>query len=134
MVVELITDDKATGKVKEVFDEIREELGMVPNFFRALAGADPDWLEINWKRWKLIMGRNRALDRKTKELIAVAVSIVNQCRYCSLAHESMALMEGASRQELIELKEVVELFSSFNKIADSLEVPCDVTPEMVSSA
>ncbi len=134
MVVELITDDKATGKVKEVFDEIREELGMVPNFFRALAGADPDWLEINWKRWKLIMGRNRALDRKTKELIAVAVSIVNQCRYCSLAHESMALMKGASRQELIELKEIVELFSSFNKIADSLEVPCDVTPEMVSSA
>ncbi len=134
MVVELITDDKATGKVKEVFDEIREELGMVPNFFRALAGADPDWLEINWKRWKLIMGRNRALDRKTKELIAVAVSIVNQCRYCSLAHKSMALMKGASRQELIELKEIVELFSSFNKIADSLEVPCDVTPEMVSSA
>ena len=40
-------------------------------------------------------------------------------------------MIGASKEEITELKEVVELFQSFNSIADSLQVPCDVTPEMV---
>ncbi len=39
-------------------------------------------------------------------------------------------MSGASEQEIIEAKEIIELFASFNAIADSLRVPCDVTPEM----
>ena len=77
------------------------------------------------------MGRQRSLDRKTKELIATAVSISNNCQYCRLAHEAMALMIGASKEEIVEMKEVVELFASFNKIADSLQVPCDVTPDSV---
>ncbi len=104
---------------------------MVPNFFRAQGGSDPDWLELNWMRWKKIMGRQRSLDRKTKELIATAVSITNNCQYCSLAHEAMALMIGASKEEIIEMKEVVELFASFSKIADSLQVPCDITPNSI---
>lgn len=127
----LISDEQATGKVKEVFEEIKSNFGMVPNFFRAQAAADPDWLELNWKRWKAIMGQQRSLERKTKELIALAVSIVNNCQYCSLAHEAMALMVGASGQDIVETKEVIELFASFNKIADSLQVPCDVMPETV---
>ncbi len=127
----LISEEQATGKVKEIFDDIRANFGMVPNFFRAQGGSDPDWLELNWMRWKKIMGRQRSLDRKTKELIATAVSISNNCQYCSLAHEAMALMIGASKEEIVEMKEVVELFASFNKIADSLQVPCDVTPDSV---
>lgn len=76
------------------------------------------------------MGQQRSLDRKTKELITVAVSIVNNCKYCTLAHEAMALMVGASEKDIVETKEVIELFASFNKIADSLQVPCDATPEI----
>ncbi|ADJ26627.1 alkylhydroperoxidase like protein, AhpD family [Dehalogenimonas lykanthroporepellens BL-DC-9] len=114
-----------------LLEEIRQALGMVPNFFQAQADADPAWLELNWKREKAIMLAPGALDRKTRELIALTVSLTNRCQYCSLAHETMALMTGATREEIIELKKVVELFSSFNAIADSLQVPCDVTPSML---
>ena len=127
----LVSDEQATAKVKEIFNEITTHFGMVPNFFRAQADADPAWLELNWNRWKLIMGEERSLDRKTKELIAVAVSIVNNCEYCTLDHEASALMAGSSEAEIIEMKEVVELYASFTKIADSLKVPCDITPKMV---
>ncbi len=127
----LISDEQATGKVKEIFDDIRSNFGMVPNFFRAQGGPDPNWLELNWMRWKKIMGSQRSLDRKTKELIAVAVSIINNCQYCSLAYEAMALMIGVSKEDIVEMKEVVELFASFNKIADSLQVPCDIIPDSV---
>ncbi len=129
----LVSDEQATGRVKEIFDEISSHFGMVPNFFRAQAGADPAWLELNWNRWLVIMGQERSLDRKTKELIAVAVSIVNNCEYCTLAHEASALMAGSSEKEIIEMKEVVELYASFTKIADSLKVPCDITPDMVKA-
>jgi hypothetical protein len=43
----------------------------------------------------------------------------------------MALMVGASEQEINEARQVIELFASFNAIADSLHVPCDITPDMV---
>jgi AhpD family alkylhydroperoxidase len=126
----LLSEDQATGKTKEIFGDIQAAFGMVPNFFKAQAAADPDWLELNWNREKKIMLTDSALDRKTKELIALAVSLVNRCDYCSLAHETMALMAGASEREIIEAKEVIELFASFNATADSLRVPCDVTPDM----
>ena len=125
----LLNETDATGKAKEIYDEIKEKFGMVPNLFKAQAAVDPDWLEINWQREKKIMLEAGALDRKTRELIAMTVSIINGCEYCSLAHEAMAIMEGASDAELGEARQVIELFTSFNVIADSLRVPCDIYPE-----
>lgn len=122
----LLTDNEATGKAKDVFDELKEKMGMVPNFFRAQAAVDPEWAAINLSRWSHIMYNERKLDRKTKELIAFAVSLVNRCEYCCMAHEGAAKMAGATDEELNELRQVVELFLSFNVIADSLNVPCEV--------
>ncbi len=111
-----------------IYREIEAAFGMVPNFFRYMGESDSEWLALNWERTKAIMLSEGALDRKTKELIALAVSLVNRCNYCSLAHEAMARMAGATDEELIDLKKVVELFCSFNAIADSLKVPCDIFP------
>ncbi|MBC8555980.1 MAG: carboxymuconolactone decarboxylase family protein [Candidatus Brocadiales bacterium] len=127
---ELLSENDATGKTKEIYDDIKSKFGMVPNFFQAQAAVDHEWLELNWNREKKIMLSEGALDRKTKEIIAFAVSMVNRCEYCSLAHETMAMMQGATEDEINEVKKVVELFASFNSIADSLRVPCDITPEM----
>jgi AhpD family alkylhydroperoxidase len=127
----LIHEEEAKGKVKEVYEEIKKAFGMVPNFFKAQAAVDPEWLALNWEREKKIMLNESALDRKTKELIALTVSLVNRCEYCSLAHETMAKMYGSTDEEIGEIKKVVELFSSFNAIADSLKIPCDITPELL---
>jgi AhpD family alkylhydroperoxidase len=43
-----------------------------------------------------------ALDKKTKQLIAVAAAHVTQCPYCIKAHTKAALRAGASEQELME--------------------------------
>ena len=48
----LLTDNEATGKAKDVFDELKEKMGIVPNFFRAQAAVDPEWTAINLTRWK----------------------------------------------------------------------------------
>ena len=45
---------------------------------------------------------NGALDKKTKQLIAVAVAHVTQCPYCIKGHTEAALRKGASEQELME--------------------------------
>ena len=125
----LVSDEQATGKVKEVFDEIRSTMGLVPNFFRALAAVDAEWMELNWMRWKGIMGRSGSLDRKTKELLAVAAAMLSNSPYVRVVHETLALKVGASEQDLVETKQVVDLFASFSIIAESLDVPFEAPPE-----
>ncbi|MCB1952991.1 MAG: carboxymuconolactone decarboxylase family protein, partial [Rhodocyclaceae bacterium] len=43
-----------------------------------------------------------ALDRKTKELIAVAAAHITQCPYCIHGHTASALKHGASEEEIME--------------------------------
>jgi AhpD family alkylhydroperoxidase len=43
-----------------------------------------------------------ALDRKTKQLIAVAVAHVTQCPYCIKGHTQLASREGADAKEIME--------------------------------
>jgi AhpD family alkylhydroperoxidase len=43
-----------------------------------------------------------ALDKKTKQLIAVAVAHVTQCPYCIQGHTKAALRKGATEEELME--------------------------------
>jgi len=43
-----------------------------------------------------------ALDRKTKQLIAVAVAHVTQCPYCIQGHTKLASREGANAQQIME--------------------------------
>jgi alkylhydroperoxidase family enzyme len=80
--VKLIPEDEATGKVKALYDEIKESLGIdfVPNLYRAMA-SNPDYLEANWRKDQAVMGHSKRLDPLTKEIIAVAVSAVNACNY-----------------------------------------------------
>ena len=124
---------KVANQSQEILAEIQKTFGMVPNFFRAQATVDPDWLALNWARTKQILLSEGALDRKTKELIAMTVSMVNHCDYCALSHEALAMQAGATEQEINEVKKVIELLVSFNAIANTLRIRCDITPSTMKS-
>jgi len=80
--VEMIPEEEATGRVKEVYDEIKDQLGIdfVPNLYKVMA-PNPGYLEANWNKSKAVMQAPGRLDPLTKEIIAVAVSAVNACDY-----------------------------------------------------
>ena len=125
--VKLLEEEDATNSVELIYKDIKDNFCMIPNLFKAMAAADPTWLELNWYREKQIMIESGPLEKKTRELIAFAVSIVNNCEYCSSAHEMMAHQQGASMEEINHARQVVELFSSFNAIANSFpDLPCDI--------
>jgi AhpD family alkylhydroperoxidase len=115
----------ATGLVREVFEDIRKTFGLafVPNLFKVMA-HNPAYLQSSWQRVKVVMGPG-LLDRKTKELIAVAVSAANGCEYCVSAHTAALRSMGCGDAELVELMAVVDLFSGFNKLADGLQLDRD---------
>jgi alkylhydroperoxidase/carboxymuconolactone decarboxylase family protein YurZ len=80
--VKLIPVEEATGRVKEVYGEIMETLGIdfVPNMYKAMA-TKPNYLEANWTKIKTVMKGPGKLDGLTKEIVAVAVSAVMGCDY-----------------------------------------------------
>jgi alkylhydroperoxidase/carboxymuconolactone decarboxylase family protein YurZ len=79
--IKMIPEEEATGKVKEIYEEIQSQLGIdfVPNLYRVMA-CKPDFLEANWNKSQIVMKPGK-LDSLTKEIIAVAVSAVNGCDY-----------------------------------------------------
>jgi alkylhydroperoxidase/carboxymuconolactone decarboxylase family protein YurZ len=79
--IRLISEEEATGKVKDIFADIKQTKGIdfVPNIWRALATC-PEHLEVTWQKLKTIM-RPGKLDMLSKEIIALAVSITNGCEY-----------------------------------------------------
>ncbi|PKO72201.1 MAG: alkylhydroperoxidase [Betaproteobacteria bacterium HGW-Betaproteobacteria-14] len=124
--VDIPSEAQATDEVEAVFAEIRRAFGMpfVPNLFKVMA-HNPAYLKASWERVKVVMGPG-LLDRKTKEMIAVAVSAVNGCDYCVLAHTAALKSMGVGDGELVELMAVVDLFSGFNKLLEGLQVPPDI--------
>ncbi len=80
--VNLLPEEQATGRVKEIYDDIKAQLGIdfVPNLYKVMA-AKPEYLAANWNKVKAVMVEPGQLDRLTKEIIAVAVSAVNACQY-----------------------------------------------------
>ena len=99
-IFKMVEESSATGKVKEVFEDIKSSRGIteIPNFWKMLAN-DPAELERSWNSLKQVM-RKGALDPITKELIYVAVSITNSCEYCTKSHSYAAKKKGATNEML----------------------------------
>ncbi len=58
---------------------------------------------MRWKKRPIAMGR---CPKKTKELIAVGISVVIDCESCMQWHIEQAAKAGASMQEVLEAVEV----------------------------
>lgn len=76
-----VSDAEASGKVRQIYDDIKntKEIDFVPNFWQALSN-NPDHLEATWNKLKVVMAPGK-IDKLTKEIIALAVSITNNCVY-----------------------------------------------------
>lgn len=124
--VTLVAETDASSKVKAVYEEIKKTLGIpiVPNLFKAM-GANPDYLEATWNQFKAVMGPGE-LTRREKELVALAVSATNNCKYCIYAHTAALKGLGLSEKGFLELMGVVGLFNNFNKFLDGLLVEPDL--------
>ena len=118
-----VSEEEATGKVKEIYDEIKAARGLakVPNFWKTIA-VNPDYLEVTWNNLRTVMKPGK-LDRVTKEIIAVAVSATNNCEYCILSHTDALRQLGLDDEAIMELMAVVDFFNGSNSVASGLRIP-----------
>ena len=120
-----ISEKEVTGKVKEVFDEIKNvrKITEVPNFWKSLAN-NPETLERTWTSLKQVMKKG-ALDPVVKELIYVAVSITNGCEYCIKSHSLAAKKKGATDEMLNEMIAVTGMANETNRLVEGYQVEVD---------
>jgi AhpD family alkylhydroperoxidase len=127
--VKLVEENCDHPLVREVFADIKatKKIDFVPNIWRALA-THPEHLRLCWTRLKAIMAPGK-VDALTKEIVALAVSVTNSCRYCINSHTAAAQKLGLDTEGLGEVLAVVGLFNQMNKLADAYQVEPDILPK-----
>lgn len=131
-----VTDDQATGRVAEIFADIKrtKNIDFVPNLWRVLA-TNPVQLELVWNTLKTLMhpesvGRQAALDPQTREIIALVVSATNGCSYCVNSHTAALRKLGLSTAGIGEALAIASLFNMTNALAEGYQVEPDVLPPL----
>lgn len=121
-----LPDPEADPRVKAVFDDIRatRRTDFINNLWQHLA-FDPALLERTWAEVKAVMATPSSLDPLTKELVYIAVSVVNGCSYCVHSHTAAARAKGMTAAQHAELMAIVGLAAKTNQLATALQVPVD---------
>jgi AhpD family alkylhydroperoxidase len=121
----LIEESEASPEVKAVYDDIKatRKVDWVNNFWKAMA-RHPATLKRMWDNIKQVMAPG-AVDPLTKEMIYIAVSITNNCRYCIASHTAAAKAKGMTDAQYAELLAVIGLANETNRLVIGYDVPVD---------
>jgi len=112
--------------VKETYQDIRDtrNTDYIGNFWKYLA-FDPSLLKEIWSDVKNLMTKETLIDKKTKEMIYMAVSITNNCSYCTHSHTASAKKLGMTDEEHAEFLKIIALAAKTNQLVNGLQLPVD---------
>ena len=120
------TTEENDQLIKETYQDIRDtrKTEYIGNFWKYLA-FDPSLLKEVWTDVKNIMTKETLIDKKTKEMIYMAVSITNNCSYCTHSHTASAKKLGMSDEEHSEFLRIVALAAKTNQLVNGIQVSVD---------
>jgi len=104
--ISILEKDETSKDVQEIYAEIEDAFGKIPNLFKTYAHFPP-LLKANWNKVKEIMMQGN-LRRKTKEAIALLVSKDNSCAYCVAAHTAALKSIGITEKEINIIENEIE--------------------------
>ena len=96
--INIVDPKTATGEAGELLQAVQQQLGIVPNFIRALANS-PKALSAFLGIYGPLGGA--AIDKATQERIALVVAEENGCQYCVSAHTAIGRGAGLSNEEML---------------------------------
>jgi alkylhydroperoxidase/carboxymuconolactone decarboxylase family protein YurZ len=125
----------AAAEVRAVFADIRAFYGTrtpvadvlggeIPTPFGLIA-HDPGYLADVWAAVKRAF-TDRRLSRRHKEALAFAVSLTTRSAFGTAFHLGEMRRLGVSERGVMEVVGVTQMFSSYTKIADTLQLSSDM--------
>ncbi len=78
--IDYVSEADASPQFRELYDRNRDSDGQVDNILR-IHGLNPPSLAGHARLYKTLMHGHSELSRLQREMIAVVVSAINECRY-----------------------------------------------------
>ena len=98
-IIQTVSPEQASGKVAQLYREIKQAFGRVPNAFR-LYSSSPELLEQQWGQIKYY-GQHPSLSFPLLAMIRMLVSLENECEYCIGLNEAMLIHRAGLTPEQI---------------------------------
>ncbi|MFC2087186.1 peroxidase-related enzyme [Bacteroidota bacterium] len=102
--IKVINQDEATGRLKEIYDEMIEKRGKLAEVHK-IQSLRPESISKHMELYLEIMFSKSELTRAEREMMAVVVSTCNQCEYCQI-HHAEALNHYWKNKEKIDLLKI----------------------------
>ena len=120
------TNDESHPIIEDIYKDIKQtrNTSYIGNFWKYLA-FDPNLLKNVWTDIKNIMVKESIIPNKTKEMIYMAVSITNNCSYCTHSHTAAAKKLGMTSEEHSEFLNIIALAAKTNQLVNGIQVPVD---------
>jgi AhpD family alkylhydroperoxidase len=109
-------------------NDVRGMLNELNEGFATMGKADFSRMQAFIKFIRLVEAPG-ALDRKTKQLIALGIGICARCQYCIVYHTNEALKAGATRDELRETAFVASLMGG----APAIDCSCTLAQDSINT-
>jgi AhpD family alkylhydroperoxidase len=101
---------------KELLESMSEKLGFTPHILEILGDLDSESLK-RYNRCNKKLLSDGALPAKVKILVALAVVASKQCERCTVVQMQSALKNGATKEEIMELMDVIFITSGAPAVA-----------------
>ncbi|REL38801.1 peroxidase [Rhodohalobacter sp. SW132] len=88
--IETISYEKSEGRLREVYDQVVSDRGKLAEVHK-IQSLNPDALLTHMEFYLTVMFGKSPLKRYQREMMAVVVSLANECQYC-IEHHEQALM------------------------------------------
>lgn len=123
--VKLIEYKDASPEVRAVYDDIMatRKVDWINNVWKALA-IQPTMLKNIWEGIKEAT-KPGAIDAVTKEMIYVAISATNGCKYCVNSHTAAARKKGMTDAMHAELLALIGMANQTNALLNALDLEID---------
>ena len=93
------TIEEVSPQNQEIFKTLKSALGFVPNIYAAMANSNNAL-----GNYLTFSNSATSFSKKEKEVIDLAVSQVNGCKYCLSAHTAIGKMNGFTDEQILELR------------------------------
>jgi len=101
---------------EELLESMSEKLGFTPQILEILGELDSESVK-KYNRCNKKLLSDGALPAKTKILVALAVVASKQCERCTVVQMQSALKNGATKEEIMELMDVIFITSGAPAVA-----------------
>jgi uncharacterized peroxidase-related enzyme len=102
-IIETVSPEQATGKVKQIYDQFEQKFGRVFNAFQ-LASVSPELLEQHFQQ-NAYYAQHPSLSFELLAMIRMLVSVKTDCEYCIGLNESLLInLAGLSADQIASIK------------------------------